>query len=400
MNSNINTPHFSWQGNEDFDKNFPLIVNWSPTKMCNYTCSYCFGQEKLDRRKFSSWEQLENAVENIARLNRPLYRFTFSGGEPTLHPHFIDLLNLLSTKFAHKLGGISIISNGSRNIALYENIVRLSKNVSINFNISLHTEFVQYEHIHEIISMMPPHVSIVLKLMFNPDKFYFVKDLHEKLCILREQHPFFLQIVTLREAPLFEKVDSRYTEEHVTWQKEATKKFAKIDRTSTAKNLYKNTFPMHTVWKQKINNKEKIIPLPESNQRLRLGFAKFTQMYCCFGLATIKIRPDGRCKGALCRLAKNNSLSLFSKNFHFDKNFFQVIKCTLENCGCVSNYSIPKFSNKEEADIFIKKFYEEQSQFTQEYQKQNDISYKHISFPNLQKKIQILKQYFTSKGIR
>ena len=52
---------------------FPLKVNWSLTDMCNYSCSYCFGQLPIDRNRFSSLDQLRKAVSHIADANRDYY---------------------------------------------------------------------------------------------------------------------------------------------------------------------------------------------------------------------------------------------------------------------------------------------------------------------------------------
>ena len=74
---------------------FPLRVSWDITHACNLRCQHCYviHQDNKDRRT----EDLESL--EIARRIRSINPFVLSiaGGEPTLHPKFIDILELFSS---------------------------------------------------------------------------------------------------------------------------------------------------------------------------------------------------------------------------------------------------------------------------------------------------------------
>ena len=104
------------------------------TEYCNFHCPYCRGLDKkiYGNRKIKQLSLTE--VKNIIDIwceNKPLKNIRFSGGEPTLHP---DIKKIV--KYAKKKGieRIAISSNGSNDIALYKELIKLGVN---DFSISL-----------------------------------------------------------------------------------------------------------------------------------------------------------------------------------------------------------------------------------------------------------------------
>ncbi len=64
------------------------------TLSCNLSCEYCFAMQKL-RESQKHHMSLENVRKVIAFLQRDRYPcFRIMGGEPTLHPHFQDIIQL------------------------------------------------------------------------------------------------------------------------------------------------------------------------------------------------------------------------------------------------------------------------------------------------------------------
>ena len=71
---------------------------------CNYKCKYCYV-----RGKIGSMISLENAKQVLSELrNEGCIWLTITGGEPLLHPNFLEIYN-----YAYDLGfGISVLTNG------------------------------------------------------------------------------------------------------------------------------------------------------------------------------------------------------------------------------------------------------------------------------------------------
>lgn len=63
------------------------------TTRCNLSCKYCFAQEKLTgKRMHMPMENVRQVIEFLKRSEYPIFRVM--GGEPTLHPNFIEIIQM------------------------------------------------------------------------------------------------------------------------------------------------------------------------------------------------------------------------------------------------------------------------------------------------------------------
>lgn len=91
----------------------PISVNFHLWKPCNYHCRFCFATFRDVQGHLSLVD-----AKRLLRLLREAgtEKINFAGGEPTLHPHFGELL-----AESRRLGFVtSIVSNGSRISKLLE----------------------------------------------------------------------------------------------------------------------------------------------------------------------------------------------------------------------------------------------------------------------------------------
>lgn len=80
-----------WQKARFCDNRYMPGVNWSITGKCNYNCKHCFmakDNEKL--MKEFSWEEMLAALDEFDKCG--IQTIELTGGEPMLHPHFMDLV--------------------------------------------------------------------------------------------------------------------------------------------------------------------------------------------------------------------------------------------------------------------------------------------------------------------
>ncbi len=84
-----------------FIKEFDGYIRIYLTLECNLTCRYCVNQchskEKLKDGNFIS------AKKWISSINRENRNVIFTGGEPTLHPDFIEIINSINPKIRVKV---------------------------------------------------------------------------------------------------------------------------------------------------------------------------------------------------------------------------------------------------------------------------------------------------------
>ncbi len=99
------------------------------TNACNLSCIYCF--ERVNKRniKFISMEDLKIIINNLKKYN--IKRIVITGGEPTLHPKFIEIINMLRSKFPSI--EIRIQTNGTNP----QIIKKLKKDPKISIQVSL-----------------------------------------------------------------------------------------------------------------------------------------------------------------------------------------------------------------------------------------------------------------------
>ena len=86
----------------------PIVV-WNITRTCNLRCIHCYSDSEAKSYPGElDWEQMKSVVEDLADYEVP--GLLLSGGEPTVHPRFADLLEL-ATGSGLK---ITISTNGTR----------------------------------------------------------------------------------------------------------------------------------------------------------------------------------------------------------------------------------------------------------------------------------------------
>lgn len=96
------------------EMNFPIPyqVLWDLGRKCNYSCSYCWPSVHSNTEKFPSYEEVIRCIDMIITnwSSNKSIRWNFGGGEPTMHPKFMDILKYLKSKNQWVL----VTSNGAR----------------------------------------------------------------------------------------------------------------------------------------------------------------------------------------------------------------------------------------------------------------------------------------------
>ncbi|MCL4468332.1 MAG: radical SAM protein, partial [Deltaproteobacteria bacterium] len=65
-------------------------MSFELTNKCNLSCLHCL-RDKTDMRSFISVELFESILKQAKAYN--LKHIAFTGGEPTLHPHFAQIID-------------------------------------------------------------------------------------------------------------------------------------------------------------------------------------------------------------------------------------------------------------------------------------------------------------------
>lgn len=128
----------------EHDRNRKYIM-WAFGKTCNFDCRYCDDQSHSKNKNDMVTQFAIDKVLNYAdtfRNNKSLM-WSFTGGEPTINPLFLDL-----TKRLHYKGDtITVASNGSQTTDYYKELTKYA-----NINISVHFEYIKPNKLKRVVS--------------------------------------------------------------------------------------------------------------------------------------------------------------------------------------------------------------------------------------------------------
>lgn len=82
----------AWQTEKICNNRYFPAINWMITGRCNYNCLHCFNA--VDNNRLQSEFTLEEAKTLILEAEAcGVNAFTITGGEPMLHPHFMEIID-------------------------------------------------------------------------------------------------------------------------------------------------------------------------------------------------------------------------------------------------------------------------------------------------------------------
>ena len=331
-------------GNADLKQ---MIIHWFPTDFCNYNCSYCIAHAPHIQKgiEFTKLLLLIGTVDKIFEIKKDKYVFIFSGGEPTLHPNFIELVEYI---LENKNASVYLFSNGHKNADFFSKL--FSKN-NFYLNFSIHLEYANINHVKEIIKCSNNYNKYTMfSLMMNPDLkdkyLQFYKDLYE----YRKKYCFGLDLGLIHDN---QKLDERYSNEDINWFYKANKEFEEIEKYNNYKGYIPDYFQDYNTKYFFDNNESLYIP---HRKAIIKNMKNFKNFYCVQGVNSISINAQGNYKGTECSISPNVG-NIYKENIDYFK-LIQPIKCSLEGCDCRINNYAPKYINIDKAEKCVNNYVE------------------------------------------
>ena len=163
----------------------PFQVLWDLGRKCNYDCSYCWDASHNYKEKHKPYVDLlrttDKIIDNLGkRPGSGQIRFLFGGGEPTLHPNFIEWMQNLKG-----LGQFTqVVTNGSMPSKKWEECVKYLNSILM----SAHFEEMNKDRfIENLITVLDWHDIddddhwVEVKLMTPPGKLKEVKQFAKRI---------------------------------------------------------------------------------------------------------------------------------------------------------------------------------------------------------------------------
>lgn len=123
-----------------------FCVSWLLGRFCNYNCSYCWPYARSDTKDHRSTQLCLDTMDEIKRQARERnynsFHFSFSGGEPTLHPGYLDILSHYSNDLSNvNYQSIHMTTNLSPGMRWFEKYIKITEKLHrVSITASWHRE--------------------------------------------------------------------------------------------------------------------------------------------------------------------------------------------------------------------------------------------------------------------
>ena len=281
-------------------------IEWNLGKRCNLDCTYCPAEIHDNHSPHTRLDILMRTVDKIANIKNA--RISFTGGEPCVHPAFMDLVEYARSK----IKWLSVTTNGTRKVEFYEEL-------PVNYMVfSLHFEDSQWKD----------RLNTVIEFASASETFKFPKDYHIAL-MAHHDHvdkvKYAASFLTGHNIPYTIR-RIRWTEKH-DWFDDLKYKGTDLDW------ILKNTATA------KANTLVDSFELVHANDLIKEHRNKFKGWHCKAGVESLMINLDGEVHRATCRVGGSLG-NIYDNTFALPD---EAITCTREWCTCAADVNITKW---------------------------------------------------------
>ncbi len=338
-----------------------FTVSWLLGRFCNYRCSYCWPYARSDRKDHRPTELCLLTVDEIKRQARERgfnsFHFSLSGGEPTFHPGYLDIMEHLAKDVENtNFTSVHMTSNCSRPMKWFETYVEYaSKFHRASITCSLHVEHVdtpaKMQDLADKLILCQEHdVQITINMVMVPevfDEYYdnalFFHNQGINVTLKPQSDPTASRVVDGYTDEMKKKLHNgmpqrAFTEAKANQRKLVTRPQPNFMRAPDPiyKNFGKDT-PQHFQVEFKDSEHNEWY-MDQAERFNAFNFNKFNGWECSSGYRSIIIRePDGSIKRSYS--CHDKPLGNIETGF---KLFDGPVKCTSPSCVSSADSKIPK----------------------------------------------------------
>ena len=336
-----------------------FTVSWLLGRFCNYRCSYCWPYARSDRKDHRPTELCLLTINEIKRQARERgfnsFHFSLSGGEPTFHPGYLDILQHLADDVANtNYTSVHMTSNCSRNMKWFEQYVKtVAPFHRASITASYHREHVntqekRAEFADKLCFAQEWDVQVTINQVMVPEWF---DELYEEslyfhnrginVTLKPQSDPTASKVVDGYTDEMLEKLHNGMPQRAFTdiKNKNVTRPQPEFMRSPDPiyQNFEENNVPQHFQVEFK-DSKHKEWYMDQAERFNAFNFNRFTGWECSSGYRSIIIRePDGSIKRSYS--CHDKPLGNIETGF---KLFDQPEKCISPTCVSSADSKIPK----------------------------------------------------------
>lgn len=299
-------------------------VSWLLGRFCNYRCTYCWPYARSDKKDHRPTELCLKTIDDIKQQARKRgfnsFNWSLSGGEPTFHPGYLDILkHLASDQDNCNQQRVHMTSNCSRPMKWFETYVettqpftRRSITASVHFE-HLNTQDKIADFADKLLFCQEHKTRVTINMVMVPEKFWWLWD-HVQYFKSRDIHT----TIKPMSDPTASRVVDGYTEEMLA--------------------LLQNDMQTGDNEIQMIDKDGNVWELDQAERFNAFNFNKFKGWECSSGYRSIIIRePDGAIKRSYS--CHDKPLGNIETGF---KLFPEVMPCITGTCVSSADSKIPK----------------------------------------------------------
>ena len=155
-----------------------FCVSWLLGRYCNYNCSYCWPYARSDKKDHRPTELILSTLDEIKRQARERnfgsFHFSFSGGEPTFHPGYLEILKYINDDAENtNYQSVHMTTNLSQNLTWFKKYVKATPKLHrVSVTASYHIEFAVREKFAEkLVFLQENDVQVTINMVMVPEKF-------------------------------------------------------------------------------------------------------------------------------------------------------------------------------------------------------------------------------------
>jgi organic radical activating enzyme len=339
-----------------------FTVSWLLGRFCNYRCSYCWPYARSDSKDHRPTELCLKTIDEIKKQARERnfnsFHFSLSGGEPTFHPGYIDILNYLNNDVDNtNYTSVHMTSNMSRSLRWFkdEYCPAVNKFHRASITASLHTEHVDtpekmQDFADKLILCQQHDVQVTINMVMVPE--WFDRDFENALffhnqginvTLKPQSDPTASRVVDGYTPEMLKRLHNGMPQRAFTEDKSKQAKLVKRPEP----RFYKTPDPIYQDAQSKIpqhfqvefrDKEHKIWYMDQAERFNAFNFNKFKGWECSSGYRGIIIRePDGSIKRSYsCSDVPLGNIETGFKLFDGPK------PCISESCVSSADSKIPK----------------------------------------------------------
>lgn len=154
-----------------------FTVSWLLGRYCNFKCSYCWSHGRADKPDHRPTELCLYTIDAIKKQARARgfnsFHFSLSGGEPTLHPGYFEILKMLADDMGNYTS-IHMTTNLSKNMKWFKEYVKhASKFNRASITASYHGEYIKdlKTWAAKLLFLQVEGIKITINMVMVPERF-------------------------------------------------------------------------------------------------------------------------------------------------------------------------------------------------------------------------------------